>query len=630
VGAKSGVIPERPAAATSGRSGQRLRWVVGTLLAAAVLMFCYLRLAGDTQVNSDGAGLVWQAWAMLHGNVRLHGWWMTDVSFYTTELPEYVAVTAVAGLRPEVVHICSALTYTMLVLLAAFVARGRARGAEGLVRALLAAGLILAPQPTGPTLILVGNPDHVGTGVPVLVLLLLLDWGSGRTGRSRGWIPVVAAVVLGWSIIGDPLIEVVGVAPLFGACVLRAIWLIRTRQPAEAAGPAGPRRRWSGLSAARYELSLAAAAVVALPLASAGNLLIRHLGGYTVASPAYHLQSLHEMVRGLPVVWQSVLALFDADYSDVHGAGNVAFAVVHLIGVAVVLVAFVLAAWGLLRPLAGLVLKRFRTAAPGDLVADILVLGIAANFAAFFLEVRMENVYAAHEIGPVLSFGAALAGRTLGSRIVARRAPARDRVPGGQGTAGPRPPRPRAGRVLLPAFAVVLACYVVTLGIGTAHRQYPPRNVGLTAWLVRHHLTNGLAPYWEATSVTVDSGGAITLLGVTDGGWHQHVTPEKWETDVALAVPGPGRTATFVILSPAENVHRSSVLATFGRPAQTYRYGPFTIMVWHRNLLPKMALSARPPATRTVVLAVSRRSRPPTRGPAGRGPCARGRPPRSR
>jgi hypothetical protein len=71
-------------------------------------MFCYLRIAGTTQVNSDGAGLVWQAWAMLHGNVLLHGWWATDVSFYTTELPEYLAVTAVAGLRPEVVHICSA------------------------------------------------------------------------------------------------------------------------------------------------------------------------------------------------------------------------------------------------------------------------------------------------------------------------------------------------------------------------------------------------------------------------------------------------------------------------------------------------------------------------------------------
>ena len=158
--------------------------------AAAVLMFCYLRIAGTTQVNSDGAGLELEAWNILHGNVLLHGWWATDVSFYTTELPEYMVVTAFAGLRPEVVHICSALTYTLLVLLAAFVARGRARGAEGVVRALLAAAVMLAPQPAGPTQVLLGSPDHVGTGVPVLVLLLLLDWAPARDGRPRWYVPV--------------------------------------------------------------------------------------------------------------------------------------------------------------------------------------------------------------------------------------------------------------------------------------------------------------------------------------------------------------------------------------------------------------------------------------------------------
>jgi hypothetical protein len=598
------------ATATAGLSRERARWVGGTLLAAAVLMFCYLRIAGDTQVNSDGAGLVWQAWATLHGNVLLHGWWATDVSFYTTELPEYVAVTAVAGFRPEVVHICSALTYTALVLLAAFVARGRARGAEALVRALLAAGLILAPQPTGPTLVILGNPDHVGTGVPVLLLLLLLDWAPGREGRQRWWVPVVAAVLLAWSVIGDPLIEVVGVAPLFVAGVLRAVWVVRSRQvPGPgAADSAAPRRPWSGWSAAWYELSLAVAAVAAVLLAKAGNRLIRDLGGYNVARPVYHLQPLHEIIRGLPVVWESVLVLFDADYKDVHGAANVAIALVHVIGVAVVLAAVVVALWGIVARLAGLVRPRLTGAgaSPGDLVTDVLVLGIAANFAAFLLEVPMNNVYSSHEIGPVLSFGAALAGRTLGGRIVGRRAsaadraPAADQAPAADRLAGGRPAGSGARRVLLPAFAVVLACYAVTLGIATAHRNTPPRNVGLTAWLLQHHLTSGLAPYWEASSITVDSGGAITVVSVNDGGWHGHVTPQDWETDVQQGAPAPNRTASFVILSPAEKVRRSSVLATFGKPARSYRYGPFTILVWHENLLPQMALSAKPPRTQTV------------------------------
>jgi hypothetical protein len=595
----SGVKPERLAAAAAGRGRGRAPWVVGTAASAAVLMFCYLRIAGATQVNSDGAGMAWQAWDVLHGNVLLHGWWATDVSFYTTELPEYLVVTAAAGLRPEVVHICSALTYTMLVLLAAFVARGRARGAEGVVRALLAAGVILAPQPTGPTLVLLGNPDHVGTGVPVLVLLLLLDWAQGRQAqgrqaRARWWVPAAAGVLLAWSIIGDPLIEVVGALPLFLACALRAGWIAWSRRAADPG--AGVRRRWS---AAWYELTLAVAAVAAVPVAAAGNWLVRELGGFNMANPWYHLQSLHKIVRGLPVAAESVLALFGADYKGVSGAGNVAFALVHLAGVAVVLVAVAVAVWGLVRPFASLALpRRFRAAAPGDLVADILVIAMAANFAAFLLEVPMGNVYSAHEIGPVLSFGAALAGRTLGSRILARQAPAgratedaavlrdpvpRDRMPGDQAPDG-RPARPGARRVLLPALAVGLACYAVTLGIAAAHRQAPPRNVGLAAWLTRHHLTSGFAPYWEASSITVDSGGAITVLSVTDTGRHGRLAPQHWLTDVQLTAKMP--PASFVILSPAEKVRRSAVAATFGKPAQSYRYGPYTILVWHRNLLP--------------------------------------------
>jgi hypothetical protein len=605
----------------AGRGRALLMWVAGTSLAAAVLMFCYLRIAGVTQVNSDGAGLMLQASDMLHGNVLLHGWWATDVSFYTTDLPEYLVVTAAAGVRPEVVHICSALTYTMLVLLAAFVARGRARGAEGLVRALLAAGLILAPQPTGPTIVLLGSPDHVGTGVPVLVLLLLLDWAEGRRGRRRWYVPVAAAVLLGWSIVGDPLIEVIGVLPLFLACVLRGGWIVWSRRPAEPgpgqagaaeAGPGAAARR--GWSAAWYEWSLALAAVAAVLLAAAGNRLIRALGGYNMANPFYHPQSLYEIRHGLPVAVQSVLVLFGADFKSVTGAGNVAFAFVHLIGVAVVLAGFCFGVRGLVRPFV-----RSRTprrpgaaAAPGDLVADFLVLAIAANCAAFVLEVPLQNAYSAHEIAPVMALGAALAGRTLGSRIYGRRAAAEpgDTVPAAapassawSALSGWSARRawpawsawPGARRGLIAALAAGLACYAVLLGTAAAHRQSAPRNVGLTAWLTRHHLTSGFAAYWEASSVTVDSGGAITLLSVTDGGSHGRLVPQKWLTDTLLTKKMP--PATFVIVSPGEKLRRSSAVATFGQPAQSYRYGPFTILVWHENLLPLMGQKAKPPAS---------------------------------
>src|SRR5580704_6397949 len=106
--------------------------------AAAIVAFaCYLRMSLTVPVNSDGASNALQAWDMLHGNPLLHGWWLSDVSFYTTALP-------------------------------ALLAKGGAAGTQGWIRMLIAAGLMLAPQLGVGTQVLLLSPDHVGTVVPVL------------------------------------------------------------------------------------------------------------------------------------------------------------------------------------------------------------------------------------------------------------------------------------------------------------------------------------------------------------------------------------------------------------------------------------------------------------------------------
>ena len=299
-------------------------------------MFCYLRIAGVTQVNSDGAGLMLQASDMLHGNVLLHGWWADRrlvLHDRSARVPDRRGLPPASARKwstsaPRSPTRCSCCW-------AAFVARGRARGAEGLVRALLAAGLILAPQPTGPTIVLLGSPDHVGTGVPVLVLLLLLDWAEGRRGRRRWYVPVAAGVLLAWSIIGDPCsIEVIGVLPCSSRVCSGPGWIVWSRRAAEpesgqpGAAAGAPRRagRRAGAGPPPGTSGRSRAAVASVPVAAAGNRLVKALGGYNMANPFYHLQSLYEIRHGLPVAVESVLVLFGADFKSVTGAGNVAFA----------------------------------------------------------------------------------------------------------------------------------------------------------------------------------------------------------------------------------------------------------------------------------------------------------------
>ncbi|MGB6577235.1 MAG: hypothetical protein WBF34_04885, partial [Streptosporangiaceae bacterium] len=141
-------LAARPARASPATLAWRAALVV---LAVAVLFFCYWRQSQTAPLSSDGSANVLQAWDMLHGNPLLRQWWVSDVSFYTTELPQYMLVEVLTGLGPWVVHVAAAMTSTLLVLLAAVLARGAdppklpregmakgtARGGAGLARALL-------------------------------------------------------------------------------------------------------------------------------------------------------------------------------------------------------------------------------------------------------------------------------------------------------------------------------------------------------------------------------------------------------------------------------------------------------------------------------------------------------------
>jgi len=53
---------------------RRLPAAAGWAAAAAVLFFCYLRISRTMAIESDGGADALQAWAILHGNVLLHGW----------------------------------------------------------------------------------------------------------------------------------------------------------------------------------------------------------------------------------------------------------------------------------------------------------------------------------------------------------------------------------------------------------------------------------------------------------------------------------------------------------------------------------------------------------------------------
>jgi len=512
------------------------------VLAAAALFVCYWRQSLTQPISSDGAANALQAWDMLHGNLLLHGWLLSDVSFYTTELPQYMAIEAVRGLGPGVVNLAAAMTYTLLVLLAGLLAKGDAGGREGLARFGLAAGIVLAPQ-LSATSTLLQAPDHTGTAVALLVVWLVID-----RARPHWLVPVAVCVMLAWIMAADSIVLLTGIVPIAVAAGARAV-----RALAKRAEPS-----W-------HELSLAAAAILAAVLGALLPAIVRAAGGYTVAPVPRQIVGIGRLPGAARVAFHAALNIFGANVVAAHSALEVAFALLHLAGAA-------LAAWAVC--LAALRFFRAR-----ELLVPALAVAIVMNLAAFVL--TAQTLAATREIAAVLPLGAVLAGRLLAGRLLAGRLLA---------------PRPAAGtgkalRVPLRAVLVVAAAgYLAALGYGAAQPAVPAMNEPLATWLAGHGYTRGLAGYWQAGSTTVDAGARVSLssVGPDRGG---RVIPGHWETSTLLYDPSR-QYADFVVVKDSGTYStrwlRAAAERTFGPPQHTYAVGPYTIMTWPGNLLARL------------------------------------------
>jgi hypothetical protein len=511
--------------------------VVVVVLVVAGLAWCYFRVSWTVAPNSDGPANALQARDLLRGNLLLRGWTLTDVSFYTTELWEYAAVEVVrsagrsVSVGMGVVHAAAAVTYALLVLAAGLLARGRARGGPGLARALVAVGIMLAPQLGYGAFVLLLSPDHVGTEVPLLVGWLVLD----RAPR-RWWVVGFAGVLLAWVQVADRGALLAAVVPLAVVCVVRAA--------------AGWRR-----AGAWFEASLAAAAVASAVVAWAVTRLVRVSGGYVqyplpAGRSALGLLGVHLKLTAL-----GVAQLYGADFAGVSGGPAVLFAVVHCAGLAVAAASF------------GVALARLRRL---DLVGQVLVVAIVCAVAAYALSdtpgVVFGTGYGAREMAAVLPLGAALAGRMAGPLL--------------------------AGRARRAAAAAVLAGYVAALLYSAAQPAVAGPQAGLVQFLLSRHLTTGLATR-NSQLMTVESGGRLDLLvSYAPGGKVRGVLYESKASDydprtryadfVVAEVPLGARPVSSDEISVAET------LATFGRPAREYRYGGYTILVYRQNLLAQL------------------------------------------
>jgi hypothetical protein len=291
--------------------------------------------------------------------------------------------------------------------------------------------------------------------------------------------------------------------------------------------------------------------VASVPLSHAVLAAIQAHGGFYVHPvPGRLFASAATLPHQARTVGLCVLILFGADLVSQPPGLMAAIAIMHVAGL-------VVAGLGLL---AGIWRFFGRTASQADRVSQILVAGTLAVLAAGWLGTHVTSGFDAHEIAVVLPFAAALAGRMLGGWVIRLR--------------------------LAPVLAIVLAGYLAALGVDSTQPAVPTVNQSLADWLVMHHLDHGLSGYWQGNSVILDSGGVVTLAPIYGG------APYLWEAEYSWYDPRVSY-ANFVVSvasPPAQSVFTKPrvMLRVFGKPAQTFHFDQYTVMVWPRNLLTRL------------------------------------------
>jgi hypothetical protein len=408
------------------------------------------------------------------------------------------------------------------------------RGPARAVRSAVAVAVLAVPLLTMLTVwLLVEEPDHTGTSAFILVSCLLIDRAS-----SRRFAAPLLCLILCAGQLSDLTVRYVAVPAVIVVCGYRVL---------------ATRKLRSG------DAALVLAAAISVPLESLLRSLMAHLGGFLMIAPRAQLAPPRLWLHHLPVVWLDIRELFGAVLRPDTTLGG--------LGAALGAICLAAAIFGL-----GRVAWTWRRASRAE---QLLAAAIVFNIGVYAVSV-MPLVSGYREIAAVLPCGAALAARAL----VPARITGELRV---------------FGAVTATALFALLPLTVAAARPATGPSMGPAPGDGgsaptapLTAWLEARGLSYGIAGYWDASIISMQSGDKVRIRAIdlhqtiSPAGWKAH--EPYWETN-ALWYDPSRYDARFVIADARGPFFRYALKRSFGKPSAVYRVANWYVLVYRVNLL---------------------------------------------
>ena len=486
-------------------------------------------------LNSDHANQVLEAADILSGNVLLHGWNLTGVSFYLSEIPFYVLGTAIAGVDTYA-YIIAASVMVIILSLLGFVLSGTGfKGRNRLSECLLYLGL------TGfPTLTCLGYlRGHCAIFIYFFILLLCLD----RVLRSdavpvRLW--VFIGVLIAFGCMSDMQLLIIGIIPILLFC---GVNLLRNDSFFDRKKTA-----WLGL------ISIAGTGIGVIL-----DALLMYFGRINKNSflNTRSFADLDRLKDKFLLLGKGILDVFGF---DLPGTGWSLRSVCALCFVSVILTA------GVLFLLSAV--KHFLEKGGGDPISVVLSFSLAVMcLICFFTDIYTDETSARY-----ISYMPFAAG-VLICRSLEKRS--------------------RKFR-LLPFGIIFLAAGLIFLHPVPGTRVETPQD-RLAAFLTENRLTEGYADFWNASHTTVASNeqvkvrairGRVPVLGQPD-----HLEMQNWFCKSEWYETG---TPDFIVFDGSGYLHISEDVVTMllGEPGRILSNDEYVIYCYDRDLSSEIILPA--------------------------------------
>jgi len=299
------------------------------------------------------------------------------------------------------------------------------------------------------------------------------------------------------------------------------------------------------------DTALVVAAVMSVPLELVLQAAMAHFGAFVMALPQTRFSSPTLWPRHAWLTWLNVRVFFGSVASPDTKLGGA--------GAAVGLICLLAVLFGLAR-----VIWTWRRASRAE---QLLFAAIVFNVGTYLVTV-MPSPGRYREVAAVVSCGTVLAARAL--------VPAR--ITG-----------------MSRAFAAVAATGLIALlSLAAAATRPPmsPASAPLAAWLEAHGLRYGIAGYWDASIVTLQSGSRVQIRAVDldrniDGHPGLKIYVPGWESN-DLWYNASRYDATFAVADSHGNYPAASFEHFLGKPAATFRVASWLVLVYRANLLQRI------------------------------------------